>query len=463
MEKRAWVSRFSLYFLLISSTFGLGNLWRFPYVVQDNNGAIFLFIYFVFLFILGTPLLISELIMGKIKNSGALKAYHEDAISKERALKSSSLMNVFFLSSLKYYGYFSFAICFLVLGYLSVVSGWVLYFLFFSTLSFFSPNAVNAETLLMTLHSQGWLQVLLAGVHLMVVSFLLRRSLQYKVKKWIGYLSPVLGGFLALLIYLSFSEFPLNEAYHFIFYPNFETFKLSSFAHAIGHIIFSLSIGIGVIVSFGSELKKEDYLPAFAFRVATLDGVYSILTALLIIPLVFVVSIKVSGPELVFKVVPLFFQRIQGGGFFAVIFFIFLYLAAVGGTMALFQTQIQNFSENFDMRKKKSIQAILFIGLLLSIIPALSSNFLDNYQVSGPNILEQLDRLLVNWLLPIGAIFGSQITRILLEKEVMEEEFLDVNFPSAYVLLGHWKFILKWGVPVVIIISLLLQAYELLL
>lgn len=454
MDERNWSNRIGLYFVLISSTFGLGNLWRFPYAVQENGGALFLILYFFFLFIIGTPLLISELMMGKIQRKGVLCASNLNAFAKSQIQKKANIFQRFLYKILSSYGYFSFIICFFILGYLSVVSGWVLYFLFASVLQLTRPEYMDVQSLTMQLHSQGWLQVLLASVHLFLMSFLIKNSFQFHVKRWLGYFSPVLGVFILILIYQIFSKYPLKPALQFMFYPDFQSFKWSSLSQAIGQLMLSLSIGLGAIVNFGSQFKEEDYIPAMGYRVSILDGLFSVLTMLLIIPLVFITSIYDGGPELIFKVVPLFFQDIEHGAIFSILFFSFLYLAAMGGTITLLQTQAQNMNEKFGIAKKHALQMIVGLSILLAIAPALTSHFTLDSQFSDLRLLERLDHFLINWLLPFVALLGSQQVRLYLDEKTVEKEFLEMKFPSTFLLFDHWRFVLKWVIPAVIIFSM---------
>ncbi len=426
-------------------------------MLHENGGALFLLVYFFLLFLVGTPVLISELMIGKIQGKGVLCATSSNAIAHSKLSQNLTPFRKVLYKLTSSYGVLSFIISFFILGYVSVISGWILYFLFFSVMQVTRPDFLQNQSWLINLNDQNLIQLILAGVHLFLMSFLIRRSFQVHVKKWLGYASPLLSVFMLILIYKIFTESPMEKGFRFMFYPNFHTFSWSSFAAALGQLSLSLSIGFGAAVSFGSQFKKGDYVPAMGYRVSVLDGLFSVIAMLLIIPMTMILSTEASGPEMIFQVVPQFFEKMEYGALFSILFFSFLYLGAMGGTITMLQSQVQNLNERFIISKKRSLQLIMIAGLLISIIPAYTSEFILSKSELPLFSLLNLDALLVNWLLPLAILLGSQQIRLYYDKKTVEEQFLEMNYPSTFLLFDHWQFVLKWVVPILVVFSLLMN------
>lgn len=246
MKRGSFGTRWGFYFAAIGSAFGLGSLWRFPYVVAENGGGAFVLLYFGLLMIIGVPLLISEIMLGKFSRRSVISAFRQ-----LRAQRHSETQTSWLLKMAPWVSKLTVLIALFILAYYSVVSGWVLhFFLQFSVAPFFDdPNRI-AHTMT-GLSEHGWLQMLLASGHLIVVVFFVLKGVEDGIEKVVGYIIPVFMGILFILMMRAFQLESRTEALRYFLYPDVTKLNLSSLAAAIGQLCFTLSIGIATMITLG--------------------------------------------------------------------------------------------------------------------------------------------------------------------------------------------------------------------
>ena len=447
MAKRgSWRTRFGFYLLAIGSACGLGNLWRFPYVVGENGGGAFILIYVFIALAIGAPMLIAELILGKNTRKSVMVA------TQQMAQKS--------LSGYKWAGRFAVGLTLVVFSYYAVISGWVLHFMtqFFVSL-FTDYEGASSKTNLAALMSNGWLQLMLASAHLLITVVVVLKGVQEGLEKWISYMMPLFAVLVTVLLVRSFSLPSTPEVLRFLFYPDFSKLTMSSLNHALGHVFFTLSVGFGTMVTYGSYMREEDHVPTAGFRVAMVDCAISLIAVVMIFPVAFQASnVPLTDPALMFEVLPRYLLGIRGGALFGLAFFVCLYLAALNASIGLLEVVVSNFVDT-----QKSIgrgRATWYSGLvalILAVLPALSSSVLKSVRVNGRSLIESLDSLLINWILPLVAL----AVLLAFYKGTSEKErdvsFIDKEKFVSYSMYPHWIFVLKWAAPVIIVIGFVLQ------
>lgn len=450
-----WGTRLGFYLAAVASAFGLGNVWRFPYVVSENGGGAFVLLFLLLLVSIGIPMMIGEILFGRITGRSLVGAFDKAQMGSLTEMSEKS-KKIFRLS-----GVFATGICIVVLSYYAVVSGWVLHYLTQYLVSTLGMKSFSPTGLFFALKENGPLQVGLTSVHLIVCSFVVARGVQQGVERWLGIVMPAFFVVLLVLAYQSLSMPTAKEALRFLFYPDFSKLTVASLAHAIGHMCFTLSIGFGMMVTFGSYIRGNSYIPAMGFRVATLDWVLSLLVGIIIFPIVLVTSFQGSGPDLLFQTVPSFLETSSGGHLLGFGFFVCLYLAALGASLGLLEGIVANVLERFPKTNRvKASQRVGAVCLLLAIFPALSTTFLSQWTVAGKGLLEFTDRVLIDLLLPLSALIVSQIVIHKVNRKKLEEEFLFEETPTAKKMFHHWIFVLKWIVPIVVGTGIFLQLFE---
>lgn len=450
VKRGSWRTRFGFYLLAIGSACGLGNLWRFPYVVGENGGGAFILLYVFMALAIGAPMLIAELMLGKNTRKSVMVA------TQQMAQKSNA--------GFKWAGRFAVILAIVVFSYYAVISGWVLHFMTQFFVALFSDyESASNKTTLAALMSNGWLQLLLASVHILITVVVVVKGVQEGLERWISYMMPLFVVLVVVLLVKSFSLPSTPEVVRFLFYPDFSKLTMSSLNHALGHVFFTLSLGFGTMVTYGSYMREEDHVPTAGFRVALVDSLISLVAVMMIFPVAFQASnVPLTDPALMFEVLPRYLLGIPGGALFGLAFFVCLYMAALNASIGLLEVVVSNF---VDMRKSVGrVRATWYSGLValfLAVLPALSSSVLKAVQVGGRSLIESLDSLLINWFLPLVAL------AILLafykgtsEKE-KETSFIDKEKFVSYSMYPQWIFVLKWAAPAVIGLGFILQILSL--
>lgn len=445
-RRSSFKHRFSFYLLAIGSACGLGNLWRFPYIVGENGGGAFLLLYVFLALTIGLALLISELVIGRHTGTSILAATnHISTLTKK-----------------KYYifGWFSLFLSAVTLSYYSVISGWVLHYLTQFIVSIFQSNSefylknISVNVLMQS----SWLQFMLASVHLLVALIIVVKGFGEGVEKRITSLLPFFGLLVAGLLFGSLSLDSTPEVLRFLFYPDFSKLRWSSLGDAVGHVFFTLSLGFGTMVTFGSYFKKEDHLPTIGLRVTLVDTLISIIAVLLIFPIAFSNSKQMAtDPSLVFDVLPSFLSSIKGGIIFGFAFFLFLWLAALNASIGLLETITANLTEKRpDLKRPTAASLSVIVILMMTIFPAFSNTIFKNIKILGRSVIEVFDSTLINIMLPIAVLGMVIIFFKILSESDRKKLFINDELPTSRAMYSHWIFFLKWVVPIVIILGLIM-------
>lgn len=445
MAKRgSWRTRFGFYLAAIGSACGLGNLWRFPYVVGENGGGAFVLLYVMFALMIGLPLLIGELMLGK--------STHKSILAATASLPSRHV------KAFVWIGRLSVLTSLIVLSYYAVISGWVLHFSTQFLVGVLNPQILLEKGRLDHLLSNGWLQMGLASVHLLLAIVVVLKGVQEGLEKWIGAMMPVFSVLLILLVIKSLSLESAAQALRFLFYPDFSKLQLSSPLHAIGHVCFTLSVGFGTMVTFGSYLRDGDHIPTAGFRVTVVDTLLSLVAGLLLFPIVLQASnIPLTDPGLLFEALPRFLLQMPGGVLFGFAFFVCLYLAALGASIGLLEVIVSNVVDHTKMPRVTATWFSGGVALFLGSFTALSSSAFKFIKVGGKSPLEILDSFLINLFLPLIALGIAWAVRRGLNAKEQEKLFVDSSKIESGSLFPHWGIGMTWAIPIMIGIAFLLQ------
>jgi NSS family neurotransmitter:Na+ symporter len=436
-----WGTRFGFYLAAIGSAFGLGNLWRFPYVSVENGGGAFVLVYVVAAVCIGLPLLVGELMLGKLSRRSVVSAC--------RGLGEKA-------ESWAWVGRFAVFTCLLILSYYAVISGWVLHFLMQFFFGHLVSGGYDAENSLRVLRENGWLQIALTSVHLLIALVIVAKGVQEGMEKWVSSAMPVFVLLLMILVTKSLSLPTAPDALRFLFYPDFTKLTWSSLLHALGHVFFTLSVGFGTMVTFGSYLNEQTHLPSAGFRVTAMDTLISLFAGLLIFPLLVGASVKAAGPELLFQTLPKLLQSLDNGFLFGMAFFLCLYLAALGASIGLLESLVANVLDITGLPRSQATWLTGLAAFAFAIVPALSTSTLASVEIGGHGLLEILDTVLINGLLPLAALGIALAVSRRLKKAQVESEFLNDDSIATRKMYAHWIFAMRWLAPSVIIFAFLL-------
>ena len=396
-ERESFGSR--LGFILVSAgcAIGIGNVWKFPYLAGENGGGLFVLFYFIFLLIMGVPVMSMELAIGRRSRKSGAEGFREIE-------KKGSKWHII--------GYTSIIGCYLLMMFYTSVAGWMIsYFWKFLSGSFSSSmdkSAVSSVfTDMLSSTSDSLVFMTLSVVIGMGVCALGLKNGVEKITK------VMMMGLLALIIILAIHSITLPgamEGLKFYLVPSIGTLKekgvLSVVVAAMNQAFFTLSLGICAMEIFGTYMSKENTLFSEAFRISLLDTFVAVVSGLIIFPSCFSFSISPdAGPSLIFVTLPNVFINMKGGRVWGTLFFVFMSFAALSTVIAVFENIIASFMDNYKWSRKKSV-VINFISILLLSLPcALENNLLKGVTILGnKGVLDSWDFLVSNLLLPLGSI-----------------------------------------------------------
>ena len=396
-ERESFGSR--LGFILVSAgcAIGIGNVWKFPYLAGENGGGLFVLFYFIFLLIIGVPVMSMELAIGRRSRKSGAEGFREIE-------KKGSKWHIV--------GYTSIIGCYLLMMFYTSVAGWMIsYFWKFLSGSFSSSMDKSAVSSVFT----GMLSSTSDSLVFMTLSVVIGMGVcALGLKNGVEKITKVMMmGLLALIIILAIHSLTLPgamEGLKFYLVPSIGTLKekgvLSVVVAAMNQAFFTLSLGICSMEIFGTYMSKENTLFSEAFRISLLDTFVAVVSGLIIFPSCFSFSISPdAGPSLIFVTLPNVFINMKGGRVWGTLFFVFMSFAALSTVIAVFENIIASFMDNYSWSRKKSV-VINFISILLLSLPcALENNLLKGVTILGnKGVLDSWDFLVSNLLLPLGSI-----------------------------------------------------------
>ena len=396
-ERESFGSR--LGFILVSAgcAIGIGNVWKFPYLAGENGGGLFVLFYFIFLLIMGVPVMSMELAIGRRSRKSGAEGFREIE-------KKGSKWHIV--------GYTSIIGCYLLMMFYTSVAGWMIsYFWKFLSGSFSSSMDKSAVSSVFTdMLSSSSDSLVFMTISVVIGMGVCALGLKNGVEK---ITKVMMMGLLALIIILAIHSLTLPgamEGLKFYLVPSIGTLKekgvLSVVVAAMNQAFFTLSLGICAMEIFGTYMSKENTLFSEAFRISLLDTFVAVVSGLIIFPSCFSFSISPdAGPSLIFVTLPNVFINMKGGRVWGTLFFVFMSFAALSTVIAVFENIIASFMDNYKWSRKKSV-VINFISILLLSLPcALENNLLKGVTILGnKGVLDSWDFLVSNLLLPLGSI-----------------------------------------------------------
>ncbi|MBQ8531339.1 MAG: sodium-dependent transporter [Parabacteroides sp.] len=428
-------SKLGVILATVGCAVGLGNIWRFPYMLGSNGGAAFLLVYLLCILLLGLPVMITEFFIGRHSHRNAAGAFKIMAPGTKWSI----------------IGYNGVLAAFLILGFYSVVSGWTLEYIMqaFSG-SLIGKSAADFKAEFTNFSSDAlrpiiWTFVFIAMTHIIIVS---------GVKKGIERASKVMMPLLFLiLIALCIRSVTLpnaGEGLTFLFKPDFSKITSSVVLSAMGQAFFSLSIGMGCLITYASYFKQDTNLQTTALQVTILDTLVAVLAGVMIFPAVFSFGIApTAGPELVFITLPNVFEQLPMGWLWSAVFFILLALAALTSTISLHEVATAYVHEEYNVSRKRAAWFVSAGVLVFGVISSLSFGLLKEYTIGGMIFFDALDYLTAKIMLPLGGMLicifvGTRIDRKILKAELTNEGTIPFLFFNTY------AFFMKYIAPVAI-------------
>ena len=438
-----WSSKLGFIFAAIGSAIGLGVLWKFPYTVGKNGGGYFLLTFIACVLLIGIPVFIAELMIGRKSQKAAIHSFI--TLSKESGFW-------------KLGGWLGVIASFLIMSFYSVISGYGMSYIVMSLTNFSKGLSAQevAHTYVNLTHSADisllW-HLIFTGVTMLIVFSGVRKGIEF----WSRIMTRSLFVFLIILFAFSITLPGFKDAVSFLFACDASKFSLSSALEALGLAFFTLSLGQGIMISYGSYMKKDENLPSMALIVAFSVIVVAILAALVVFPVVFSYGFEpAAGPGLVFQTLPYLFAKLPGAVVFSTIFFILFVFTALTSAVAFIEVCATNLMELAQISRKKAVILSGSGTFLLGIFSALSGtdHFFSDWQgIYGMNFLDNTDYLVSTWIIPMAGLVTSIFAGWVIDKKVAKLEFIEGN--SQVALFHIWHFFLKWAVPIFIFIIII--------
>lgn len=443
MARDVWTSTFAFLYAAAAAAIGLGSLWRFPYVAGANGGGLFVILYIFFVVVLCVPLMIAEMSIGRRGHASAVKSV-DSLVEHEQAWRGWRLV-----------GWLSIAIPFFGLSYYSVVAGWALDYtrvaLFQGFTGFDAAKSLATFSDLMASPLRaGLVQLLFLAVAVGVVARGVQKGIEWISRiKMVALLIIMIG----LVIYNGVT-LGLTSSLHFLFVPNFATFKMQSVLTALGQALFSTAIGVGVMMTYSAYLPKGASLPRLAVIICSAVVIVAMLAGLAIFPAVFAYGLTpAEGPNLIFVTLPVAFGQMPGGGLISVVFFGFIALAAFTTAVGMLEPVTAWVMERLRLSRAKAAMltgcAIWAIGLpsLLSFSVLKDFHPLQGMTTfAGKTFFDLLDFGIANLLLPLNALLIAVFIGWAVRKTTTSD-----HVTASPAIIGIWRFAVRVVAPVAIL------------
>lgn len=450
MENRGhWGSRFGFILAAAGSAIGLGNLWKFPYIAYDNEGGSFVIVYLICVALVGLPIMIAEIMIGRRTNLNPVGAF-------KKLVPHQPFWQVI--------GWLGVATGFIILSYYSVVAGWTIEYAIRSITGYF--NGMNGEAIATSfgefvgdpVKQVGWHFVFM-GVTLGVVI----GGISKGIERWTKVLVPILFAILVLLMLYSLRVGEGGKALRFLF--NFSKFPSAhGILEALGHAFFTLSLGMGAMLTYGSYLSKESDISKSALTISILDTMVAMVACLVMYPIIF------ANPDLqitesigiIFTTLPFIFQQMPFGNIVAPLFFCLMAFAALTSTISLLEVVVSYAVDQLGWKRKKASFLMAGAIFVLGVPSALANGAVEFFGRSflykgdqGLNWFDSFDYLASNWLLPLGGLLIAIFVGFVMKRADKVDEFETGKEGLKALNFKFWDILIKYVAPIAVLIVLL--------
>jgi len=432
-----WSSRLAFILAVTGSAVGLGNIWRFPYIVGENGGGAFVLVYLVCVFAIGLPIMMSEILIGRRGRRNPVTAMALVA-AEEGGSRRWGLVGAMGLIG-----------GFIILSFYSVIAGWSVAYIFESGAGRFM--GADAEQI------SGGFERLLGNwtvigfwhtVFMIMTVVVVARGVEKGLERAVRILVPALLAILLILLIYAINSGGFGEGVRFLFTPDFSQLTGTSILMALGQAFFTLSVGMGGIMAYGAYLPEDTSIGGTAVTVVLADTSIAMLAGLVIFPIVFANGLDTAqGPGLVFVTLPLAFGGMTGGLIFGTLFFILLTFAAWTSAISLIEPTVAWMVERLGLTRALAASLVGGGIWLLGLGSVLSFNLLSGFTFGAGTIFDNADFLASNVLLPLGALFITVFAGWIVSRNSTRSE-LALAGEGRYRL---WRFLARYVAPVAVI------------
>ena len=439
MKRDSFGSRFGALVAMAGSAVGLGNLWRFPYLVGENGGAAFIIIYILMSFFICLPIFICEFVVGRRSQ--------ENAYSSFRDLSGGSWW--------KYVGMMTVIVPLIVTSYYSVVGGWSIEYLFKSLAFSFTLGESQAaiSTMFGDFVSSPWLPLATHTLFLLITAVIVAAGIKGGIEKFSKIMMPMLFVIVLGIALYSMMLPGAKAGLDYLFNPDFSKIDAKACAAALGQAFFSLSIGFGTIMTYASYVSKKENVMFQSMATAASDLAFALIAGMAIMPAVFAFGLNPqSGPGLVFETLPYVFSQMPAGGVVAILFFLALLVAAVTSSISMFEVGVAYLVEEKKLPRVGACAIIFAFCWILGAFCSLSFGPLSEFRLFGRNIFDFFDNLSSNVLMTLGSLLTVLFVGWRLKKTDIYDEFTNGGTISTNAkIFGVLWFLIRYICPLAVI------------
>ena len=442
-ETKGFSSSFGAIAAAVGSAVGLGNIWRFPYICGQYGGGAFLLVYLCFVFMIGMMLMITEFIIGRRTRRSPMFAY-ETLSPKHKGWRYAGLLGMI--------------TCFMILALYLVISGWTANYVYDAARG--RLENMNGEELgiyFEQFSTSALRPVLFIGIFLLLVAIVIMGGVQKGIERVSKILMPVLVVLLMVLCVRSASLPGASAGFEYLFKPDFSKLTGEGVLAALGQSLFSLSVGMGAMIVYGSYLPANDNIMKTSVWITVCDTMIAILAGIAIFPAVFASGLDpAGGPGLVFKVLPVVFNSMNPangvpmGTIFASIFFILLAIAALTSAISLLETLVAWGNEYKPTKRKQNTIILSLVIFVLSAIFSLSIGTFSNIRIGSKTIFDCVDQLNSIYLPPLCSLCAVIFLGWVVKKEVVKDELSNHGTIKAS-YFNVYRFIVRYVAPIALL------------
>ncbi len=440
-----WSSRWAFILAATGSAVGLGNIWRFPYETAENGGGAFVVVYLVCIALVGLPILMAETMMGRRGRQSPINTMKALA-EEERRGRYWQLLGVLGVAA-----------GFLILTFYSIVAGWTLAYVFRSISGVFARSSVaQTQEMFATLVSDPERMLAWHTIFIAMTVLVVSRGVKSGLEQAVRYLMPVLFLLVLVLAGYSLATPGFSAAMSYLFKPDFSQIDNATVLSALGHAFFTLSLGMGAMMTYGSYLSQHTSIPKASVSIAVIDTGVALLAGIAIFPIVFTYGLQPEegGPGLIFKILPIAFGQMPYGRGIGFLFFVLLMFAAWTSAISLLEPATAWLVERKGFTR---VRAAMYTGLtawVLGIGSLLSLNLWSNAKLFGMTFFELVEYLSVNVMLPVGGLLVAVFAGWFMSRSSSYDE-LKLN-KYGYMV---WKVGTRFVAPAGVILILLQKIF----
>lgn len=439
MVREKWGTKLGFMLAAMGSAVGLGNIWRFSFVAGNNGGGAFLLLYLAFVILLGVPLLLAEVSIGRKAESDVVGSFKKLAPNTPWYLT----------------GFFGIASSFLILSFYAVVAGWaIFYFWNYLNGSYFTSPEVGYEGAFGQFISHSWHPIAWTALFMILTIVIVLSGVKKGIEAANKIFMPLLALILIGLAFFSLSLDGASEGVKFLFQPDWTALSDPSiYIAALGQAFFSLSLGMGAMLTYGSYLRKENKLPSAALGIGIMDTFFAVISGLVIFPAVFAFGIDPSsGPPLVFITLPSIFEQMPMGGIVGLVFFFALILASLSSSVSILEVPTAYFMRILGWTRFATSVVMGAVMFVMGIGVSLGFGIWSGVTPIGDlNILDSMDYIASNILLPLGGLSMA----LLIGWYFSKSEALEATDFTGSGIGQIWYYLVKFVAPVMILLIFL--------